>query len=217
MVQRGAIDPLIKLVKSQDVELQEFSAFALGLLAQDTHSRAGIAQSGGVVPLLNLLDSNIEQVQQNAAYALSELAKDEDNAVDIIVAGGVQKLKDGEYLVEETRNYVSDTLDTLEEKMNEQVLRHLLYLMRIADRSIQERIALTLSHLCLPDDQKSIFVNNNGLDILLDLLASTDLNSNDLHQRLYTSYARWTQVRHPQSHRISHWKMSPVRMTYQWP
>ncbi|KAL8092696.1 hypothetical protein AgCh_034812 [Apium graveolens] len=202
MVQRGAIDPLIKLVKSQDVELQEFSAFALGLLAQDTHSRAGIAQSGGVVPLLNLLDSNIEQVQQNAAYALSELAKDEDNAVDIIVAGGVQKLKDGEYLVEETRNYVSDTLDTLEEKMNEQVLRHLLYLMRIADRSIQERIALTLSHLCLPDDQKSIFVNNNGLDILLDLLASTDLNSNDLHQRLYTSYARWTQVRHPQSHRI---------------
>lgn len=34
MVQRGAIDPLIKLVKSQDVELQEFSAFALGLLAQ---------------------------------------------------------------------------------------------------------------------------------------------------------------------------------------
>lgn len=33
MVQRGAIEPLIKLVQSQDVELQEFSAFTLGQLA----------------------------------------------------------------------------------------------------------------------------------------------------------------------------------------
>lgn len=34
MVQRGAVDPLIKLVQSQNVELQELSAFVLGLLAQ---------------------------------------------------------------------------------------------------------------------------------------------------------------------------------------
>lgn len=34
MVQRGAIEPLIKLIQSQDVKLQEFSAFVLGKLAQ---------------------------------------------------------------------------------------------------------------------------------------------------------------------------------------
>lgn len=34
MVQRGVIDPLIKLVQSQNVELQEVSAYALGLLAE---------------------------------------------------------------------------------------------------------------------------------------------------------------------------------------
>lgn len=74
--------------------------------------------------------------------------------------------------------------------------------MRVADRSIQGRIALALSHLCSPHDQKSIFIDHRGkyikslliayftiiiltysmgtlkitgLDILLELLASTDL------------------------------------------
>lgn len=34
MVQRGVIDPLIKLVQSQNVELQDVSTYALGLLAE---------------------------------------------------------------------------------------------------------------------------------------------------------------------------------------
>jgi hypothetical protein len=44
----------------------------------------------------------------------------------------------------------------------QQVLKHLLYLMRLPDKSVQRRVALTLSHLCLPDDQRTIFIENNG-------------------------------------------------------
>ncbi|KAK1380125.1 hypothetical protein POM88_026869 [Heracleum sosnowskyi] len=91
----------------------------------------------------------------NAAFALYGLAYNEDNVVDLIVVGGVQKLQGGEFLV--------------------QVLSHLLYLMRVSERSVQRRIALALAHLCSPDDQSSIFVDRNGLDCLLELLLSSDL------------------------------------------
>ncbi|KAK1373024.1 ARM REPEAT PROTEIN INTERACTING WITH ABF2-like [Heracleum sosnowskyi] len=175
MVQRGAVEPLIKLVQSQDVVLQELSSFALGMLAQNIHSQAGIAHSGGIVPLLNLLDSNNEVLQLSAAFALYGLSDDKDNVVDIIAAGGVQKLQGREFLLEATINYASETLENLEEKINGHVLSHLLHLMRVADKSVQGRIALALSHLCSPDDKKSIFVDSSGIDFLLELLASPDL------------------------------------------
>lgn len=44
-----------------------------------------------------------------------------------------------------------------------QVLGHLLYLMRVREKIIQRRVALVLAHLCSPDDQKTIFIDNGGV------------------------------------------------------
>lgn len=44
-----------------------------------------------------------------------------------------------------------------------QVLNHLLYLMRVAEKTVQRRVALALAHLCSPDDQRTIFIDNNGM------------------------------------------------------
>ncbi|XP_024973696.1 ARM REPEAT PROTEIN INTERACTING WITH ABF2 isoform X2 [Cynara cardunculus var. scolymus] len=179
IVQRGAVGPLIEMLQSPDAQLREMSAFALGRLAQDTHNQAGIAHGGGILPLLKLLDSRNGSLQHNAAFALYGLADNEDNVADLIRVGGVQKLQDGEFIVQPTRDCVAKTLKRLEEKIHGRVLSHLLYLMRIAERSVQRRVALALAHLCSPDDQKTIFVDGNGLGILLELLESTNLK----HQR----------------------------------
>ncbi|KAJ0946377.1 putative chromatin remodeling & transcription regulator BTB-POZ family [Helianthus annuus] len=179
IVQRGAVGPLVEMLQSPDAQLREMSAFALGRLAQDTHNQAGIAHGGGIPPLLKLLDSRNGSLQHNAAFALYGLADNEDNVADLIRVGGVQKLQDGEFIVQPTRDCVAKTLKRLEEKIHGRVLSHLLYLMRIAERSVQRRIALALSHLCAPDDQKTIFVDANGLSILLELLESSSLK----HQR----------------------------------
>ncbi|THG12713.1 hypothetical protein TEA_026840 [Camellia sinensis var. sinensis] len=159
IVQRGAVQPLIEMLQSPDAQLREMSAFALGRLAQDTHNQAGIAHSGGIEPLLKLLDSKNGSLQHNAAFALYGLADNEDNVADLIRFGGIQRLQDGEFIV--------------------QILSYLLYLMRVAEKVIQSRIALALAHLCLPDDQKAIFIDNNGLELLLELLESTTMK----HQR----------------------------------
>ncbi|KAL4558773.1 hypothetical protein LXL04_036975 [Taraxacum kok-saghyz] len=174
IVQRGAVGPLIDMLQSPESQLKEMSAFALGRLAQDTHNQAGIAHSGGIVPLLKLLDSKNGTLQHNAAFALYGLADNEDNVADLIKVGGVQKLLDGEFVAQATRECVVKTLKRLEEKIHGRVLRYLLYLMRNSERHVQRRITLALSHLCSPDDQKSVFVDNNGLDLLLELFQSTN-------------------------------------------
>jgi hypothetical protein len=47
-----------------------------------------------------------------------------------------------------------------------QVLRHLLYLMRVGEKSVQRRVALALAHFCAPEDQRTIFIDNNGINSL---------------------------------------------------
>ncbi|GLT78481.1 hypothetical protein SLA2020_500150 [Shorea laevis] len=172
IVQRGAVGPLIEMLKSPDVQLREMSAFALGRLAQDTHNQAGIAHNGGLVPLLKLLDSKNGSLQHNAAFALYGLADNEDNVSNFIRVGGVQKLQDGEFIVQATKDCVAKTLKRLEEKIHGRVLNHLLYLMRISEKPVQRRVALALAHLCSPEDQRTIFIENNGLELLLGLLGS---------------------------------------------
>ncbi|XP_061341357.1 ARM REPEAT PROTEIN INTERACTING WITH ABF2-like [Gastrolobium bilobum] len=175
IAQRGAIQPLVNMLKSPDKQLREMSAFALGRLAQDSHNQAGIAHSGGLEPLLNLLGSTNVHLQHNAAFALYGLADNEDNVTYIIKAGGLQKLQDGFFRTQPTKECVAKILKRLGEKMQGRVLKHLLHLMHFAEKDVQRRIALSLAHLCFPDDRKTIFVDNNGLELLLDLLESTNL------------------------------------------
>ncbi|XP_031122806.1 ARM REPEAT PROTEIN INTERACTING WITH ABF2-like [Ipomoea triloba] len=179
IVQRGAVPPLIDMLHSPDSQLREMSAFALGRLAQDSHNQAGIAHSGGIMPLLRLLDSKNGNLQHNAAFALYGLADNEDNVADLIKVGGVQKLQDGEFIVQPTRDCVAKTLKRLEEKIHGRVLGHLLYLMRVEENVVQRRVALALAHLSSPEDHKTIFLDNNGLELLLELLESSIVK----HQR----------------------------------
>ncbi|KAM7254159.1 hypothetical protein ACFE04_031841 [Oxalis oulophora] len=175
IVQRGAVSPLVKMLQSPDAQLKEMSAFALGRLSQDVHNQAGIAQSDAVLSLLKLLDSKNGSLQHNAAFTLYGLADNEDNVADLIKVGGVQKLQDGEFIFQPTKDCAAKTLKRLEEKIHGPCLNYLLYLMRMADKVIQRRVILALAHLCAPGDQKNVFINNNGLELLLELLDSTNM------------------------------------------
>ncbi|WJX78824.1 hypothetical protein P8452_62008 [Trifolium repens] len=173
--QRGAINPLIEMLESSDLQLREMSTFALGRLAQDSHNQAGIAYNGGIEPLLKLLGTkNASSVQHNASFALYALADNEDNVAVIIKAGGFQKLQQGHFNAQPTQECVTKTLKRLEEKMQGRVLKHMLYVMRTGEKGVRIRVVLALAHLCSPDDRKTIFIDNNGLELLLELLQSTN-------------------------------------------
>ncbi|XP_047259655.1 ARM REPEAT PROTEIN INTERACTING WITH ABF2-like isoform X3 [Capsicum annuum] len=174
----GALQPVIGLLSSSCSESQREAALLLGqFAATDSDCKIHIVQRGAVPPLIEMLQSPDAQLREMSAFALGRLAQ--DNVADLIKVGGVQKLHDGEFIVQPTRDCVAKTLKRLEEKIHGRILGHLLYLMRIGEKVIQRRVALALAHLCLPDDQKTIFIDNNGLELLLELLESTNLK----HQR----------------------------------
>ncbi|KAL1199099.1 hypothetical protein V5N11_014599 [Cardamine amara subsp. amara] len=184
IAQRGAITPLIKMLQSSDEQVVEMTAFALGRLAQDTQNQAGIAHRGGIVALLNLLDVKTGSVQHNAAFALYGLADNEENVAEFIKAAGIQKLQEDNFTVQPTKDCVVRTLKRLQNKINGPVLNQLLYLMKTTEKTIQIRIALALAHLCDPKDGKLIFIDNNGVEFLLELL-----HFSSIKQQRYSSSA----------------------------
>ncbi|XP_065034865.1 ARMADILLO BTB ARABIDOPSIS PROTEIN 1-like isoform X1 [Musa acuminata AAA Group] len=114
-------------------------------IKKDSHNQAGIVYNGGLVPLPKLLDSKNGCLQHNAAFALYGIAENEDNVSDFIKVGGFQKLQDGEFIIQATKDCVAKTMKRLEEKINGRVLNHLLYLMRVGEKAVQRRIALALA------------------------------------------------------------------------
>ncbi|RVX20942.1 ARM repeat protein interacting with ABF2 [Vitis vinifera] len=188
IVQRGAVQPLIDMLQSPDVQLREMSAFALGRLAQiritslymqyekplslvpcllvvlitfrrvfdDHHNQAGIAHNGGMVPLLKLLDSRNGSLQHNAAFALYGLADNEDNVADLVRVGGVQKLQEGVFNAQPTKDCVAKTLKRLEEK-------------------IHGRVSFPLWARLLWFFSSSSFAFVARLELLLELLESTSV------------------------------------------
>ncbi|CAI6000458.1 unnamed protein product [Closterium sp. NIES-64] len=100
------------------------------------------------------------------------IGRRQDNVSEVVREGGVQRLVDAELIVQASKDCVQKTLKRLEEKMEGKVLRHLLYLLRQSDKSVQRRVAAALAHLCPEGQQRAIFVGAGGLDILLAMLAS---------------------------------------------
>lgn len=43
-----------------------------------------------------------------------------------------------------------------------QVLNNLLYLMRVAEKDVQSRVALAFAHLCKAGDRQVIFIEHKG-------------------------------------------------------
>ncbi|XP_056161680.1 ARM REPEAT PROTEIN INTERACTING WITH ABF2-like [Syzygium oleosum] len=173
IVQRGAVRPLIEMLRSPNLQAREFSASALWRLAQNSDTQVGIAHEGGLLALLRLLDSESESLQDVAACALHSLLNNEDNVSDFITIGGFRKLQRGEFTGRATKVRVKRTVKRLEQKIRGRVFKHLLLLMRASKSTIQGRVAVALAHLCLPTNQRMIFIDNNGLKLLLGLLISS--------------------------------------------
>ncbi|KAL2986436.1 hypothetical protein AAZX31_12G206500 [Glycine max] len=156
IIQRGVIPQLLDMLNSHG----EMAVFALGSLAPESHNQAIIAHNGGIEPLLTMLDSNEAALQHQAVLSLYGLADNE--LADFIEAGGFQKLKDGHFKYQSTKQCIETTLKRLEEKMQGQVLKRLIHLMCYAEKGLQIRVAIALAYLCSPRDCKTIFFDNNG-------------------------------------------------------
>lgn len=178
IVQRGAVPLLVNMLSETDTSLKEMAAFALGRLAQNADNQAGIVQCNGLAPLLDLLESKHYNLQHNAAFALYGLADNEDNIPDIIRVGALQRLIEcSEKLsVQASKDCVQKTITRMEQKLTGRVLSHVVFMLRSADKTVQQRAAMSLAKLAPEAQIKSIFVDKRGLEVLLDMLIDSSLD-----------------------------------------
>lgn len=175
IVQRGAVGPLVAMLRSQDAQLKEMAAFALGRLAQNTDNQAGIVQAGGLEPLLALLNEKNGNLQHNAAFALYGLADNEDNIPELIREGGMKVLQECDTQSQQSKDCVNKTVKRLEDKLrakeNKRLLNRILYMMQMTqDKQVRQRIACALARLVHEGDLPVVFVEKEGLTVLLDML-----------------------------------------------
>ncbi|GJR46587.1 ARM repeat protein interacting with ABF2-like protein [Tanacetum coccineum] len=175
----GGIVPLLKLLDSRNGTMQHNGAFTLYGLADNEDNVADLISLGGVQKLMdgefivqvNFLttDAFLQTVFSNSGLCSKDFEKD----------GGQDSWK-------EWLNYLAILLldvfislspgpERTYSMYGRLVLNCLLYKMHNADKIVQRRIVLALAHLCLPEDQEAVFVDNNGLDLLLELLQSVHL------------------------------------------
>lgn len=85
---------LVKLLGSDDIDVQYYCTTALSNIAVDGNNRKKLAQTEGklVFYLVNLMDSESPKVQCQAALALRNLASDERYQLEIVRAKGLPPL-----------------------------------------------------------------------------------------------------------------------------
>ena len=198
IVQRGAVQSLIKMLHHRDPGLREMAAFALGRLAQLGDNQVGICHSGALQPLLCLLGSEIEDIadhirstntvnkseddieneakrfvenlQHNAAFALYGLAENKDNIPKMIIENAYMRLRNCSLLVPTSEQCVTKTVKRIEEKIKDDVLHYLTYVIGNGKPLDRQRSTLALAFLCKPVDMPNVFLTHGGLDVIADML-----------------------------------------------
>lgn len=62
-----------------------------------------------------------------------------------------------------------------------QVLKQLIYLMRCAEEGVQRHVAIALAYLCSPRDRKTIFIDNNGKQMILYIVRNCSLTVHQMY------------------------------------
>ncbi|KAL8127961.1 uncharacterized protein LOC141721823 [Apium graveolens] len=92
IAQAGAIKPLISLILSTDLQLQEYGVTAILNLSLCDENKALIASAGAIKPLVKALRIGNSTAKENAACALLRLSQVEENKIAIGRSGAIEML-----------------------------------------------------------------------------------------------------------------------------
>ncbi|CAN6583102.1 unnamed protein product [Malus baccata var. baccata] len=92
IARNGAIKPLISLLSSTDLQLQEYGVTAILNLSLCDENKDLIASSGAIKPLVRSLKTGTATAKENAACALLRLSQIEENKVAIGRSGAIPLL-----------------------------------------------------------------------------------------------------------------------------
>jgi hypothetical protein len=91
IVEEGGLRTLVRLMSADDVEIQEYSTFAIAHLASNHEYQVRIVQEGALKPLISMMQVH-SQPRHYAGLAVLKLADNYETHIEIAKEGGVDAL-----------------------------------------------------------------------------------------------------------------------------
>ncbi|XP_027330959.1 U-box domain-containing protein 4-like isoform X1 [Abrus precatorius] len=174
----GAIKPLISLISSQDLQLQEYGVTAILNLSLCDENKELIASSGAIKPLVRALNTGTSTAKENAACSLLRLSQVEENKaaigrygaipllVNLLESGGIRGKKDAS-----TALYSLCTVK--ENKMRAVkagIMKVLVELMADFDSNMVDKSAYVVSVLVTVPEARAALVDEGGVPVLVEIV-----------------------------------------------
>ncbi|XP_019429838.1 PREDICTED: U-box domain-containing protein 4-like [Lupinus angustifolius] len=174
----GAIKPLISLISSQDLQLQEYGVTAILNLSLCDENKDVIASSGAVKPLVKALNTGNSTAKENAACALLRLSQLEENKGIIGRSGAipllVNLLENGAFRGKKDACTALYSLCSVKENkvraIKSGIMRVLVELMADFESNMVDKAAYVASLLVSVPEARAAVVVEGGIPVLVEIV-----------------------------------------------
>ncbi|XP_073525901.1 uncharacterized protein [Phyllobates terribilis] len=174
----GAIGPLISLISSSDLQLQEYGVTAILNLSLCDENKDLIVDCGAIKPLVGALRTGTETAKENAACALLRISQIEDCKVEIgrsgaipllvnlLESGGIRGKKDASTALFSLCTLTENKLRAVEAG----IMKPLIELMSDFGSNMVDKSAYVLSLLASVPEARAAAVEEGGIPVLVELV-----------------------------------------------
>ncbi|KDP41625.1 hypothetical protein JCGZ_16032 [Jatropha curcas] len=174
----GAIKPLISLISSSDLQLQEYGVTAILNLSLCDENKELIASSGAIKPLVRALRTGTSTAKENAACALLRLSQVEENKVAIgrsgaipllvslLEVGGIRGKKDAATALYSLCSVKENKIRAV----HAGIMKPLVELMADFGSNMVDKSAFVLSVLVSVPEARTALVEEGGIPVLVEIV-----------------------------------------------
>lgn len=178
IARNGAIKPLISLLSSTDLQLQEYGVTAILNLSLCDENKDLIASSGAIKPLVRSLKTGTATAKENAACALLRLSQIEENKVAIGRSGAipllVNLLECGGFRGKKDASTALYSLCSVKENkiraVKSGIMKPLVELMSDFGSNMVDKSAYVLSVLVTVSEARAALVEEGGIPVLVEII-----------------------------------------------
>ncbi|XP_028792416.1 U-box domain-containing protein 4-like [Neltuma alba] len=174
----GAVKPLVSLMSSPDLQLQEYGVTTILNLSLCDENKELIVSSGAIKPLVRALKTGTSTAKENAACALLRLSHIEQNKVAIGKWGAipllVKLLESGSFRGKKDASTALYSLCSVKENkiraVQAGIMRPLVELMADFGSNMVDKSAYVLSVLVSVPEARTALVEEGGIPVLVEIL-----------------------------------------------
>ncbi|KAK1407628.1 hypothetical protein QVD17_39248 [Tagetes erecta] len=184
----GAIKPLITLISSSDLELQEHGVTAILNLSLCDENKEVLASSGAIRPLVKALKVGTPTAKENAACALLRLSQLEENKSPIGRSGAipllVNLLETGNFRGKKDASTALYSLCSLKENkiraVEAGIMKPLVELMADFESNMVDKSAFVMSLLVSLPEARAALVEEGGIPVLVEIIEVGSLRQKEI-------------------------------------